>query len=312
MFNWLKKLFNPNKLLPKDVETGLMTSMFCNVKFGEKLTVPDNCVCYLSYRDKIYGEFAAGSYDLDEKALDQIAAKQFKSNSKKKKQIKFDLFFVNLGNFEYETRQKETIPLDKKLTKIEIKTNFACMVTDATKFRKYALSFYALIRPVDAENLVKNFVCEHINKYYLKRELFSPIEDAAESASFKAYINKKAEKFGFTFNNLSMAFWIKTKATKQPEKQTQTKQFSFFESQNTIAPSQNRQQTAQQNNTLDENENVSLTQEKNIDNAPNKEYNLSNAEQVSAKEQTKEDICPNCQNKRIANSAFCHRCGYKF
>ena len=95
MFNWLKKLFNPNKLLPKDVETGLMTSMFCNVKFGEKLTVPDNCVCYLSYRDKIYGEFAAGSYDLDEKTLEQIAAKQIKSSNKKKKQIKFDLFFVD-------------------------------------------------------------------------------------------------------------------------------------------------------------------------------------------------------------------------
>ncbi len=305
MFNWLKKLFNPNKLLPKDVETGLMTSMFCNVKFGEKLVVPDNCVCYLSYRDKIYNEFTAGSYDLDEKTLDPIAAKQFKSASKKKKQVKFDLFFVNLGVFEYETRQREVIPVDKKLTKFDIKSNFSCLVIDPTKFRKYALSFYALIRPIDAENLVKDFVREHINKYYLKRELFTPIEPTAESASFKVYLNKKAEKYGFTFNSFDMALWIKAKGNKQPEKQEQVKHFSFFERQESnvteTKPSTVKTETINQ----------PMAQEKSIDNADNKEYNLNNAETKEEK-QIKEDVCPNCQSKRIANSAFCHRCGYKF
>ncbi len=306
MFNWFKKLFNPNKLLPKDVETGLMTSMFCNVKFGEKLVVPDNCVCYLSYRDKIYSEFTAGSYDLDEKVLDQIAVKQIKSTNKKKKQVKFDLFFVNLSVFEYETRQREVIPVDKKLTKFDIKSNFTCNVVDATKFRKYALSFYALIRPIDAENLVKDFVREHINKYYLKRELFTPIEQAAESTSFRVYLNKKAEKYGFTFNSFDMALWIKAKGSKQPEKQEQVKHFSFFERQG------NNNAAKSTTNIINEKaENQPTTQEKSIDNADNKEYNLNNAE-TKAEKQIKEDVCPNCQSKRIANSAFCHRCGYKF
>lgn len=311
MFNWLKRLFNPNKLLPKDVETGLMTSMFCNVKFGEKLVVPDNCVCYLSYRDKIYSEFTAGSFDLDEKTLDAIVSKQKRTDNKKKKQVKFDLFFVNLSAFDYETKQKEVIPVDKKLSKIEIKTNFTCAVTDATKFRKYALSFYALIRPIDAENLVKDFVREHINKYYLKRELFTPIEDAAEAAAFKAYLNKKAERFGFAFNRFDMALWVKAKDNNKGEKQENVKKFSFFERQNSTLQTTKEQQPKQEA-VLNEKENATPKQEKNIDNAANKEYNLDNAEQIAAEKQSKEEICPICQSKRIANSAFCHRCGYKF
>ena len=302
MFNWLKNLFASKKLLPKDVESGLMTSMFYSVKLGEKLIVPDNCVCYLSYRDKVYNQFESGNYTLDEQTLNSLITKQTRGK-KEIKTVKFDLFYVNKNKFNYDTKQNESIPFDGRLSKVEIKTNFDCQVVDTKKFKSYALSFFALIRPIDAENLVKSFVTEHINKYYLKHDLFSPINAETETENIKTYLNKKAERYGFTFANLYLSLWVKNK-TKQP---VETEK-SFFDDvkvskTSTVAPIETVKTQKE-----------AKTETENIDNTKSKVYNLNSVEQsVSTNEnKEKQEVCPQCQSIRIANSAFCHKCGYKF
>lgn len=303
MFNWLKNLFSSKKLLPNDVESGLMTSMFYSVKLGEKLIVPDNCVCYLSYKDKVYNQFESGNYTLDEQTLNSLITKQTRGK-KEIKTVKFDLFYVNKNKFNYDTKQNESIPFDGRLSKVEIKTNFDCQVVDTKKFKSYALSFFALIRPIDAENLVKSFVTEHINKYYLKHDLFSPINAETETENIKTYLNKKAERYGFTFANLYLSLWVKNK-TKQP---VETEK-SFFDDvkvskTSTVAPIETIKTQKE-----------AKTETENIDNTKSKEYNLNNVGQsVSTNEnkEKKQEVCPQCQSIRIANSAFCHKCGYKF
>ncbi len=299
MCKWFKNLLNPNKLLPKDVETGLMTSMYYSVKLGEKLFVPENCVCFLSYRDKIYCQFVAGSYTLDEKVLANLLSKQFRNKDKIKK-VKFDLFFVNLTEFRYSTRQVEDIPVDKKLSKVEIKTNFACKVVDADKFQSNALRFYALIRPIDAEHFVKEFVEENINRFYLKRELTANIDNVFESKSLIEYLNKKAEKIGLNIIDLGMTLWVKTKGRTTPKQDAP----SFFEN------SSSKTETDSQSPTNTEVENVANSMPKSIDNSKQEAYNLNDTDAEHAV--GKQEVCPICKSKRIANSIFCHKCGYKF
>lgn len=304
MFKWLKNLFSTKKLLPKDIENGLMTSMFCSVKFGEKLIVPEKCICFLSYRDKIYNKFEQGEYVLNEKTLQNLIEKQLKTNSQTKNPtIKFDLFYVNLGYFNSSTKQVENIPYNHKLTKFEIKTNFACHVIDADKFKNYALSFFALIRPIDAQNLINDFVIESINRYYIKQKFSSPIDTISETNNVKTHINKKAEKYGFELINFNMSIFPKAKL---PQKSTNV---SFFENNSTKTNSNNVNQQPITNKTSP------IIAVENIDNSKHKEYNLNDVEQTkSTTEQVEKhmDICPNCQTKRIANSIFCHKCGYKF
>lgn len=292
MFNWLKNLFRQTKLVPKDVENGLMTSMYYTIKIGEKLNVPDGCVCFLSYKDKNYATFEAGEHVLNEDCLADLGAKQANS-LKNKKTVKIDLFFVNLKSFSYNVIQKETVPVDKKLCKLELKTNFACNVVDAIKFQKYALAFYALIRPIDAQHLVQGFVQENVNKYYLKRSLISPIDNQLEAEYLKDYLNKKAQKFGLNFSRVELSIWNKNNLT------TDKIQKSFF-----AAPQPQKEQESQDLPT----KNI----EESVDKPTEKEYAF-NVENNNANEKVEQqEICPICKCKRIANATFCHKCGFKF
>ena len=92
MFNWFKNKLN--SLIPSDFEKGFMSYNFCSVKINSNLTVPENSVCFVCYRNKIYLELTAGSYTLDENTLHSVYIKQ--SKNKELKKIKLDLYFVNL------------------------------------------------------------------------------------------------------------------------------------------------------------------------------------------------------------------------
>lgn len=291
MFKWLKNLFHPVKLIPKDVENGLMTSMYYTIKLGEKLNVPNNCVCFLSYKDRLYAKFDAGEHVLDESCLANLTAKQAGS-VKNKKTVKFDLFFVNLNNFSYPTSQKESVPVDKKLCKLELKTNFCCNVVDAVKFQKYALSFYALIRPIDAQHLVQSFVEENINKYYLKRSLTTPIDNLVEAENLKAFLNKKGEKIGLNFSKLELSIWNKSKQI-----DTQSKKFYF---ENIVQNKPNESTTSS-----------TPSIQQTVDKTKEKEYSLDVDNNTQEKVEPQE-ICPICKCKRISNAPFCHKCGFKF
>ena len=98
--------------------------------------------------------------------------------------------------------------------------------------------------------------------------------------------------------------WVKNK-TKQP---VETEK-SFFDDvkvskTSTVAPIETVKT-----------QNEAKTETENIDNTKSKEYNLNSVEQSVSTNENKEkqqEVCPQCQSIRIANSAFCHKCGYKF
>ena len=301
MFKWLKNLFNKKNFIPKDIDAGLMTSMYYTANVGDKISVPENCVCFLSYRDKIYATYTAGTHSLDEKSLSALLQIQLKKKTKQKN-IKFDLFYVNLKKFNFSTVQIEKIPIDKQMCKIEIKSNFDCKVVDSNKFQRYALSFYALIRPIDAEHLVKDFVAETINKYYIKRKFIGQIDSNMESNTVQLYLNKKAEKFGLNITRFELSFWVKTKG-----KQTEVKQKSFFDDTNQT----HFEQTNLNNNTnktVDETESLKY----NLNDASGIENETNLGETKTRQTTEKFAVCPNCQSKRIANASFCPKCGFKF
>ncbi len=287
MFNWLKRLLKPNKLLPKDVNDGLMTSMFCTAQIGDKLVVPENCICFLSFKDKIYAEFPAGEHTLEEKTVENLIIKQFGKDFSKNKKLKFDLFFVNMNKFTFSTSQNEKVPVNKRLNKVELKTNFTCQVFEPNKFQQTALGFYGLIRPIDAQHLVQNFVVENLNKFYLKRSFTIPIDCFAESETVKVFLNKKAAKIGLEFVRFDLTIWVKSK-----NNSVQNTEKSFFCNA--------------------ENANLSQTSSKSIDNEPKKEYSLNIEPNVHQTQQQETNVCPNCQCKRIANATYCHKCGFKF
>lgn len=292
MCKWFKNLINPNKLVPKDIGEGLMSSMYYSIKIGEKLVVPDDCVCFLSFKDKIYCQFETGSYTLDEKTLSELISKQTKVKGKKIKKVKFDLFYVNLKSFEYNTKQTETILVDKKLCRAEILTNFCCKIFDAEKFQASALMFYALIRPIDAQRFVEGFVMENTNKFLLKCKFVQPIDSSFEQRSLLEFLNKKAEKIGINILDFSLSILTKSK-----QKVIKDEPKSIFDS--TVTQTKELVKT-QKSNRADLNP---------IDNDTIQSYNsLEKTEDGSGHTQ----LCPICKSKRIANSVFCHKCGYKF
>ena len=109
MFGWFKSKLN---LIPNDASKGMLTSNFSTFKLGEKLVIPENLVCLLKYKDKTYKELTPETYSLNKEFLLDLYSKQIKGK-KKLKELKADLYFINLSSFNFEFEYTDKIPINK-------------------------------------------------------------------------------------------------------------------------------------------------------------------------------------------------------
>ncbi|MCQ2564696.1 MAG: hypothetical protein MJ152_02410 [Clostridia bacterium] len=299
MFGWLKKKLN--SFVPTDINKGMLTSNFCNVKIGSTITIPSGVICYVSYLDKIYLELIEGTYILNEATLPTLYKKQL-GKKDKIKHIKVDFFFVNLSSFNLSLVYIDKIPINNKLTKLTATANFTCSVSDARLFRDVVLSHFASVYAYQTERLVMDFSEEFLRNFFLHKKLNSCTLDAETNNELVENFTKYLAKMGVKLTNLVLNFQpFVTKQPSNPEKEIKR---GFFDDSPTT-PSfdwgNHDEQTTQVNQEKELEEEVKETAPV-LDQAQENAYNTT----------IQQDKCPRCGCKMIKGSIYCHRCGYKF
>lgn len=267
MFNWLKN--KQNLLLPNDASKGFMTSNFCTIKLGTKLTVPYNFVCFVSFHDKIYLELQEGTHVLDETNLSALYKKQ--AGKLKIHKLKVDLFFVNLSAFNRTFKFSDKIPVNKENTKFNFNVSIQMKVENAKLFTDFILSELSFVNPAKADVVIEDYTIEFLQKFFLKISF----EDLYIPTQVKTELFEKLKIFYAKLGIGLQTFSIEATANNAiiPVRE------NFFESSTKVKV---------------ENSKNSVDEVKEI------KYTTSNQE-----------VCPNCCNKLIKNSLYCHRCGYK-
>ncbi len=298
MFGWLKKKLN--SFVPTDINKGMLTSNFCNVKIGSTITVPANVICYVSYLDKIYLELLEGTYVLNEATLPTLYKKQLGKRDKIKN-LKVDFFFVNLSNFNLSLVYVDKIPINGKLTKLTATANFTCSVADAKLFRDVVLSHFASVYAYQTERLVMDFGEEYLRQFFLHKKLNSCTLDAETNSELVKGFTKYLAKMGVKVGRLTLNF--QPFIMKQTNKPNQEEKRSFFDETPTQSGfdwgNHDEQPTAKQESNLEQTPEESAP---TLDQAQENTYNI----------RIQQDKCPRCGGKMIKNSIYCHRCGYKF
>lgn len=276
MFNFFK---NKQNLIPNDVFDGMMTSKFCEIKPNAKINIDNNIVCFVSYKDKVYLTLTEGNHQLSEHNLKDLIAKQSKSGNPK--QLKVDLFFVNKNPFNLTNSFTIKYPISKQKTKVRFEYTINLNVSDENKFLKTILTELALPNIASTNKVVFSYIDEIIYFYFLKKNLNSINLPFEIKDNLKQKIAKQISKIGLTLTNFNINLY--------PTDSKLNKTSIFVDNKENT----NKEEihTTQNNceintNTLDK----PITNEDNID----------------------KNICPNCGSKRIKNSIFCYRCGYKF
>lgn len=275
MFNFFKnKLHN---LIPSDVKNGLLTSNFCQFKVGDKIVIPENIICYVTYKDKTYKELTSDTYALDKDFILDLYKKQLK-NKKKLKNIKADLYFVNLNNFTFEFEFADKIVIDKSLTSTLINVSISLKVDNPKNFSKFVINEVYGTNSNKTNNLTTDFCEEIIKRHFLHKKLNNINLSIIETSKLKEFLTKHLSKVGLMLIDVDLKLFKKANNTKHQQKCTTLQE---------IEP--------EQTSTLS-NEN-----EKIVDQTSNFDY-------------TKQDneLCPNCKTKKIKGSAFCHKCGTKY
>ncbi len=298
MFGWLKKKLN--SFVPTDINKGMLTSNFCNVKIGSTITVPSNVICYVSYLDKIYLELIEGTYVLNEATLPTLYKKQL-GKKDKIKHLKIDFFFVNLSSFNLSLVYIDKIPINNKLTKLTATANFTCSVADAKLFRDVVLSHFAGVYAYQTERLVMDFSEEFLRKFFLHKKLNSCTLDAETNSELVEGFTKYLAKMGVKLTNLVLNF--QPFVTKQPGKPEQETKRGFFDD-SPVTPSFDWGNASEQapKQTEEHTQPEMEEQTNTLDQGQENAYNTT----------IQQDKCPRCGCKMIKGSVYCHRCGYKF
>lgn len=276
MFGWLKNKFN--NLLPPDANKSLMSANFCTVKLNTKLTVPENMICYVCYKDKTYLELPAGTHFLNQENLKNLCKKQHLAKSLKK--VKVDLFFVNLSTFERQVKIKEKLLISRRLSRVELLVNFKIRVENADAFSKFILSEMSCPNASKTDGVVEGYFADFMHKFLLKKRFNSLVFEQ----DILNELTQKAQTFfeigGVKLCNIQLEFSPQKQKFIQPNKQL-------------------KQDTAVERKTLTQ----------TVDQSNKNDYNISKSEKIINQE--KKNICPNCKQNIVANSWFCHRCGFK-
>ena len=276
MFNWLKMKFR--NLVPSDLSKGMMSSYFGTIKLGEKLTVPVDCVCFVSYKDKIYNTLTSGTHNLSKELLIDVYQKQLKNN-KQLKQLKLDLFFVNKSEFTYTFDYIDKIPVNKKSTKVLFSICANINIDNPNLFCSNILAEHASINCATCERVVLTHI-EYLLRHAFLHEELSCLEinnDLKEKITTK--LTKQLKKVGICLNLLKISVTSKNKTSTNSQ---------FFKE-----------------NSFNNNNDIELKNDHDIiDQTTKLLYNEN-----TSKETAKLTHCPNCNCKVIRGSLFCHRCG---
>ena len=278
MFGWFKSKVN---VLPNDIEKALMSSVFVEIKLGSKIVVPNNVVCFVSYKDKIYLTLKEGTYSLDENNINALIIKQ-KRNKSKIKTIKLDLFFVNKSVFNENSSFTINYPINKQKTKVRFEYLLSLNIEDENKFKTLILSELALPDANSSKKVLFGYVDEFIYNFFLRKNLTSVNLPFEMSDNLKTKLTKFLLKLGVKLNKFELKLY--------PANSKINKNKLFFE-------------------TLEANTNDSSNQKSNSVQVDNLTKTLDRADSSNY---NSDSFCPNCKIKRIKNSQFCHKCGYKF
>ncbi len=297
MFNWIKNKLSP--LIPDDIQKGIMTSNFCTVKIGEKISIPSNIHCFINYKDKNYLQIDEGDHVLDETNLSELCNKQRKSKKKLKK-IKMDLYFVNTNPFDFSFKYKDKVEINNRLAKLIFTIKYNCNVEDYKKIFQSILTIIPDPDPASSSVLINDYLKEYLISYFLKKDL----EDIKLSENMKTDINNKItkllKKIGLKLNSLEIKIEEKTKNNYNIN-QSNTR-VGFFDDFNSQHREENKGDEIKEKN----------ISEKVDQNSQNKYTNLSqNDLETKNAELNSDTICPRCQNRVIKGSKYCHRCGYE-
>lgn len=273
MFNWFKN--RQNSLIPNDINDGMMTNTLINkgIKLGTKLTIPDNVVCFVCYKDKTYCTLDSGTYTIDEKMLSSLISRQVKNGKCKK--LKMDLFFVNKKRFIIYTSYSDKIPVSKSIQKLYFNVKTDISISDARAFSNYILSDTATINATQSIDLFRDYIEMFSRKFFLKITLDELSLTNEIKCNFKTKLEKYLNKLGVTLQNSDISI-----TSNKVEK------MSLFFNYNHIETKIDKD-----TNTINEIK---------VDQTEKKNYTENNS-----------NYCPNCNIRLIQGTRYCHRCGYE-
>lgn len=278
MFKWLKRALN--NLLPSDIDKGMMSCNFCTIKIGDKIKIPDNCVCLVTYKDKTFNTLQSGSYTLSKELLIDLYQKQLK-NKKELKKLKVDFFFVNTKDFSYNFDYIDKIPVSGKLNKLIFNVNMNLNVNNYRVFASNVLSEFASVNAISCERLILDYIENLTRNFFLHKVLEDYSIPETMQSELKDKLMKQLEKIGIALN----LFKISISSNKKD-----TKNIFFDEPDNNISTESEIRKTESDNqNTIDQNENLYYNEQNNT------KKNLTH--------------CTNCGCKIIKGSLYCHICG---
>ena len=293
MFNWFKN--NHKSYLPPDIERAFLTSKDAKLKLGSTIALPTNTVCYLSFKDKIYLD-SDSFLEISSKNLQHLIDKQSKPN-KQIKEIRADLFFINLSEQERIHSYRDKLKFGKKLIKTAVNVNLKLKVNKPKQLLSFVLSELALPSAEDSDNLIFGYFEEFLRGQFLKRTLD---DDKIEGELYEDLVEKSSKffsKIGIEMISLEIAL-------------------NFVEDKNNIAESKNASFFDDLYSKPGKN---GVENSKSVDENHDLEYNgiiqekQTTETKLEGEKQTKNSavFCPICNMKLIVGSKFCHRCGYR-
>lgn len=311
MFSWLKNKLNP--IIPDDIHKGIMTSNFCTIKNGSKISIPQGIICYINYKDKNYLELNSGEYTLNETTLPELCTKQ-RGKEKKLKKIKIDFYFINTKQFDISFTYKDKVEIQNRLAKLIFTIKYNCNVVDGKKLFNSILYLLPDPNSVSSATLINDYLKEILMNYFFKKNLEDIRLSNGTKEDIKNRISKALAKIGLQLNSFEISAEERVKRKKSVN--TEISHTGFFDSFNN---SLNQSRQAKNNKNLKVSEIVVEKSIENVDQANQKEYTNSNLANTtnntlqvnSGDENSNLSVCPRCQNKLIKGSKYCHRCGYE-
>lgn len=310
MFSWLKNKLN--SIIPDDIQKGVITSNFCTIKNGSKISVPTGVVCYINYKDKNYLELNSGEYTLNETTLPELCEKQ-KGKNKKLKKIKIDFYFVNTKQFDISFTYKDKVEIQNRLAKLIFTIKYNCNAIDSKKLFKSILYIIPDPDSVSSAILINDYLKESLMNYFFKRDLENIHLTSDMKEEIKNRISKSLAKIGLQLNSFEIL--IEERVKRKKSSNTEISHTGFFDSFNNSL-TQSKQGTDQVDKNFVANKIVVEKSIENVDQNKKKEYTSSDQANTtidthSSNENSSISICPRCQNKLIKGSKYCHRCGYQ-
>lgn len=280
MFGWFKKF---NRLLPDDVQKGFMTSNFCVVKLGETIEIPENVVCFVTYKDKKYLELQTGKHELSRELLLDLFTKQVKKDEKIKK-IKADFYFINKTPLNLDRSFVNRLYYKTCSSKSFIDFKITANIDNVKNFYNFIRTDYAFVSGKQSVSQLLDYIEEFLRKYFLRKTLETSNLTEAIILDLNNKLQNLLKSIGISLTN----FEIKISTKEFVNEKNENSEFNFFETDkmNLDKP-------------LETNQVVEITNE--------------NQTQTNAQEEKiNDDICPQCKAKKIKNSVFCTKCGFKF